>query len=95
MGESYLWGWGKNRGLLPSMSYLRGKWQAQHSFLILTRAGMCYGKMLQESSSLVASCGEQSSAPTLYYTNRVALFVRNIRLFQNLPIHRVPTPNRL
>ena len=44
MGESYLWGWGKDRGVLPSMSYLRGKWQAQHSFLIFQEQGCAMGK---------------------------------------------------
>lgn len=48
-------GWGKDGGLLPSVSYLRGELQAQHNFLIPQEQGVCYGKMLHGLCFPVAS----------------------------------------
>lgn len=47
MGESYLWGWGKNRGLPAFYVLFKGEMASSAQFSHSHRAGMCYGKVLQ------------------------------------------------
>lgn len=73
---------GKNRGLLPSMSYLCVLASFQRPAFSFSQSRDAMGKNASRIFFLVASCliREQAVPPPLY-TNRVALFVRNIRLF--------------